>query len=143
MSATQYDYYTRFQKAVARSLNWNLYNEKQVYFYADFLKQQESVFMEPLTEALDLLERRLLEFFSVNMVAMQRGLTLEECDYDELRTSARAISLQEVFHEMQSYPLTVSTMLFYLFQEKDKPTPCLVTIGNVFARVSKNRVSKA
>ncbi|NIZ47569.1 hypothetical protein PVA44_00035 [Entomospira nematocerorum] len=126
------EYYLRFQKAVARSNKWKLCANKNEYFYIDFLKDQKNVFLDPLTESLHVLERRLIEFFSINMIAAKRGLAVEDCIYDELRNEARLLSLSDVFQEMQQYPLTVTTMLYYLFQDKDTVTPALITIGNAY-----------
>ncbi|NIZ19506.1 hypothetical protein [Entomospira culicis] len=126
-----YDYYVRFQRAIARSLQWGIFGGDKVHLYTDFLQKQDNVFLAPLTESINVLERRLIEFFSINMVAQQRGKILEACDYEELRQDARAISLPEIFQAMQNYPLTVAMMLYYLFQEQGKESPVLITIGNV------------
>ncbi|NIZ39912.1 hypothetical protein PVA45_00035 [Entomospira entomophila] len=130
------EYYLRFQKAVARSHKWQLCAHKNEYFYVDFLKDQKNVFLDPLMESLHVLERRLIEFFSINMIAARRGLAVEDCIYDELRNEARLLSLSDVFQEMQQYPLTVTTMLYYLFQDKNVPTPALITVGNAYLKGS-------
>lgn len=128
------DYYTRFQRSVSRSLKWQLYSSQKTYFLENFLQKKINVFMDPLASSLHLLERRLLELFSINMTARRRGLSIEECDYEDLRNEARLISLSDIFQEMQLYPLTTTIMLYYLFQDKDSTTPALITIGNVLSK---------
>ncbi len=131
---SEHNYYERFQRAVARSVNATFIAEDEALFFADFLQiEQEPLFLEPLTKAQEMLTNRLEEFFRVDTGAVGHS-GFDSTAYARAKEAGEKLSREEVLTAMRLRPLSLAVMLHFLFEQSNKDTkaPCVVTIGTIY-----------
>lgn len=128
------NYYERFQRAVARSVNAAFVAEDEALFFADFLqKEPEPLFLEPLVKAKEMLTQRLEEFFRVDTGAAGHS-GLDSAAYARAKEAGAQLSRAQVLNAMRLRPLSLAVMLHFLFEQsnQDLKAPCVVTLGTIY-----------